>query len=84
MVSLSLLEFKQLMLILCDTQHFGQMTTEEFYLVADHNRCVNRYRFESLIKVLSKLFVYLEENTLYRSHLVSEIIKECFEAVSKA
>lgn len=80
-VSLSLLEFKQLMLIMCNTQHFGQLTAEEFNLAADHNRCVNRFRFESLIKVISKFFMYLEENTFYRSHSISEIIQECFEQV---
>lgn len=81
MVSLSLLEFKQLLLILCNTQHFGQLAVEEFNLVADHNRCVNRFRFESIIKVISKFFSYLEENTFFRSHSIGGMIKECFEQV---
>lgn len=80
-VSISLLEFKQLMLILCNTQHFEQLTAEEFNLAADHNRCVNRFRFESLIKVVSKFFMYLEENAFFRSQSISEIIQECFEQV---
>lgn len=81
-VSLSLLEFKQLLLILCNTQHFGQLTMEEFNLAADHNRCVNRFRFESIIKVISKFFSYLEESSFFRSHSISGMIKECFEQVN--
>lgn len=82
MVSLSLLEFKQLMLTLCSTQHFGQLAVEEFNLAADHNRCVNRFRFESIIKVITKLFFYIEESTFFRSHSISGMIKECFEQVN--
>lgn len=79
--SLSLLEIKQLLLILCNTQHFGQLTVEEFNLAADHNRCVNRFRFESIIKVISKFFLYIDESTFFRSHSTTGMIKECFEQV---
>ena len=82
MVSLSLLEFKQLMLILCNTQNFEQLTIEEFNLAADHNRCVNRFRLESIIKVIAKFFIYLEESTFYRTQSISTMIKECFEQVN--
>lgn len=83
MVSLSLLEFKQLMLILCNTQNFEQLTMEEFNLAADHNRCVNRFRLESIIKVIAKFFVYLEESTtFYRTQSITAMIKECFEQVN--
>lgn len=81
MVSLSLLEFKQLMLIMCNTQHFERLILEEFNLAADHNRCVNRFRLESIIKVIAKFFVYLEENTFYRTQSIAAMIKECFEQV---
>lgn len=80
-VSLSLLEFKQILLIMCNTQNFEQLTAEEFNLAADHNRCVNRFRFESLIKVISKVFVYLEESSFFRSQPLGEIIQECFQQV---
>lgn len=82
MASLSLLEFKQLMLILCNTQDFEQFTVEEFNLAADHNRCVNRFRLESIIKVMAKFFIYLEDNTFYRTQSFAAMIKECFEQVN--
>lgn len=82
MVSLSLLEFKQLMLILCNTQNFEQLTVDEFNLTVDHNRCVNRFRLESIIKVIAKFFIYLEENTFYRTQSITGMIKECFEQVN--
>lgn len=79
--SISLLEFKQLMLLLCNTQHFEQFATDEFTIACDHNRCVNRFRFESILKVISKLFSYLEENAYYRSQAINDIVHECFEQV---
>lgn len=82
MASLSLLEFKQLMLILCNTQNFEQLTVDEFNLTVDHNRCVNRFRLESIIKVIAKFFIYLEENTFYRTQSITGMIKECFEQVN--
>lgn len=80
--SISLLEFKQLMLILCNTQNFEHFVTEEFSIACDHNRCVNRFRFESILKVISKLFSYLEENVYYRSQAIGDIVHECFEQVN--
>lgn len=56
---------------------------EEFNLAADHNRCVNRFRLESIIKVVAKFFTYLEEGTFYRTQSISAMIKECFEQVGK-
>lgn len=79
--SISLLEFKQLMVILCNTQTFEQFVGEEFTIACDHNRCVNRFRFESILKVISKLFSYLEDNAYYRSQQINDIVHECFEQV---
>lgn len=70
------------MLLLCNTQHFEQFVTDEFTIACDHNRCVNRFRFESILKVISKLFSYLEENAYYRSQSINDIVHECFEQVS--
>lgn len=70
------------MLILCNTQNLEQFTVEEFNLAADHNRCVNRFRLESIIKVMAKFFIYLEDNTFYRSQSFAAMIKECFEQVN--
>lgn len=67
------------MLILCNTSQFDQFVAEEFALSCDHNRCVNRFRFETVIKVMSKFFSHLDENEYYGSHLISEIVHECFE-----
>lgn len=72
------------MLILCNTQHFDQLIIDEFSIACDHNRCVNRFRFESILKVISKFFAFLEENTYYRSQTIGEIVNECFEQVIKS
>lgn len=77
---ISLLEFKQLMLIMCNTQTFDQMILEEFLIVADHNRCVNRFRFESLLKVISKIFSFLGEKEHYD---VTDWVQQCFQQVNR-
>lgn len=69
------------MLLLCNTQSYGQLTEEEFDLVADPNRCVNRFRFDLIINAMSKFFSYIGENTLHGPHLIASIIQECFEEV---
>lgn len=69
------------MLLLCNTQNYGQLTEEEFDLVADPNRCVNRFRFDLIINAMSKFFSYIGENTLHGPHLIASIIQECFEEV---
>lgn len=78
---LSLLEFKQTMLILCDTQNYEQLVVDEFEIAADHNRCVNRYRFEPIIGVLLKLFCFLEDNSMYSVQAAEGIVQECFKQV---
>lgn len=52
---------------------------EEFAITCDHNRCVNRFRFESVIKVISKFFSCIDEHEYYGSHLISQVVSECFE-----
>lgn len=81
-IPLSLLVFRQLMLILCNTQHYGQLIEEEFNLVTDPNRCVNRFRFDLIVNTMSKFFTYIGESQLYGPHLIGAIIQECFEKVS--
>lgn len=78
---LSLLEFKQTMLILCDTQNYDQLVVDEFEIAADHNRCVNRYRFESIMSVLSKFFSFLENNSMYSAQAAEGIVQECYKQV---
>lgn len=70
------------MLIMCNTQTFDQMILEEFLIVADHNRCVNRFRFESLLKVISKIFSFLGESAHYGWHLVTDWVQQCFLQVN--
>lgn len=71
------------MLILCDTQSFDQLVVEEFEIAADHNRCVNRYRFDAIVKVISKFFSILEENSFYGAQSVEKIVQECFKQVNE-
>lgn len=66
---------------MCNTQTFDQMILEEFLIVADHNRCVNRFRFESLLKVISKMFSFLGESAHYGWHLVTDWVQQCFQQV---
>lgn len=69
------------MLILCDTQNYDQLVVDEFEIAADHNRCVNRYRFESIVGVLSKIFSFLEDNSMYSAQATDGIVEECFKQV---
>ena len=79
MFPLSLLDLKQTLLILCNNLNYQKMVLEEFALIADHNRCVTRFRFESMIKVIAKLFSYLDESVHYGSHVTSDWLQECFQ-----
>lgn len=78
-VPISLLEFKQLMLILCNVLTFDKFVAEEFVIAADHNRCINRFRFESMAKVLAKIFTFIGEGANYGWSMILNCIPECFE-----
>jgi hypothetical protein len=81
MVPISLLELKQTLLILCNTQDYNQLVNEEFALAADHNRCVSRFRFEAMLKVISKLFCYFGEGQNYGPQFIYGWVEEVFEQV---
>ena len=84
MVPISLLELKQTLLILCNTRDFDHLVMEEFALAADHNRCVSRFRFEAMLKVISRIFCYLNESQHYGPQYISGWVDEVFEQVSFA
>lgn len=67
------------MLILCNVQTFERFVAEEFVIAADHNRCINRFRFESLAKVLAKIFAFIGEGSFYGWSMLSNCVQECFE-----
>lgn len=46
-------------------------------LVADHNRCVSRIRFETMIRTLSKILSYLGEDDNFPA--IPNIVHRCFE-----
>ena len=74
---ISLLELKLTFLILCETKSFDQIIFEHFYLACDHNNCVTRHRFESMLLVFSKILSYIDEEML-RQSTINEIVHECF------
>lgn len=58
---LSVLQLKQTFLLLCQpAAHHDRLIYEHFLLAADHNGCVSRLRFESLVVVMSQLFRYID------------------------
>lgn len=68
---------KQTFLILCASQSFDDIIYEQFVLVADHNRCVSRIRFETMIRTLSKILSYLGEEESFIN--IPNIVHRCFE-----
>lgn len=68
--------------MMCNTHTYDQLILEEFLIVADHNRCVNRFRFESMLKVISKIFSFLGESVHYGWHLVTDWVAQCFRQVN--
>lgn len=75
---LSVLECKQTFLLLCETQNFEQVVWEHFQLTSDHNLCVSRHRFESMLMNLAKLLSFLGESEHLKITHVQEIVSECF------
>lgn len=81
MVPISLLDFKQTMLVLCKTDNFNQLVYEEFTLAANHNRCVSRFRFQAMLEVMSRIFYYIGEIQNYGTQFINECVEEVFEQV---
>ncbi|XP_050082420.1 dystrophin [Anopheles aquasalis] len=75
---ISVLELRQTFLLLCDHPHHTQLVLEHFRLASDHNLCVSRHRFETMLGVLSKLLAYLGEPEHLRPTMVQQITAECF------
>ncbi|XP_049543887.1 dystrobrevin alpha [Anopheles darlingi] len=75
---ISVLELRQTFLLLCDHPHHTQLVLEHFRLASDHNLCVSRHRFETMLGVLSKLLAYLGEPDHLRPTMVQQITAECF------
>jgi EF hand len=80
--SLSVLEAKLTFLLLCDVTSFEQVMNEHFLLVADHNQCVSRVRFEAMLAVLAKICAYLDESDQFEAKLAYQIAQVCFEDIS--
>lgn len=76
---ISPLELHQILLLLCHTDTNEQLIFDHFALCSDHNCSVTRYRFEAMIKVWSKIFSYIDNNSNYQSKIIPELITECFE-----
>jgi hypothetical protein len=76
---LSLLEVKLTFLLLCDSQSFEQLVKEHNILTADHNFCVSRVRFESMVHILAKLCACLDDNEQFEAKQTNQIVYECFE-----
>jgi EF hand len=78
---LSVLEAKLTFLLLCDVSTFEQAVNEHFQLVADHNQCVSRVRFESMLAVLAKICAYLDDSDQFEAKLAHRIAHICFEDI---
>uniref|UniRef100_A0A182Y4X9 Uncharacterized protein n=1 Tax=Anopheles stephensi TaxID=30069 RepID=A0A182Y4X9_ANOST len=74
----SVLELRQTFLLLCDHTSHGQLVWEHFRLTSDHNLCVSRHRFESMLTVLSKVLTFLGEPDHLKPSMVQQITGECF------
>lgn len=75
---LTLLEVKQTFLILTTTASFEEMIFEHFLLATDHNRCVSRLRFETILKNLSKILTYLGEGENFSNSTIQQLLHESF------
>ncbi|XP_055389880.1 dystrobrevin alpha [Condylostylus longicornis] len=75
---ITLMEFKETFLLLCDINSFEQIVTAYFLLMADHNRCITRFRFECLLNVLIKLLTYIEEEEGYGASNIPITLQQCF------
>lgn len=84
--ALSLLELKQTFLLLCNSTTYDRQIFEHFLLAADHNACVSRYRFESMVVIMAKIFSHIDPVHTVSTHQArpfftastSLIIDDCF------
>lgn len=69
-------------MLLCQTSSYEQIIYEHFILASDHNRCVSRYRFEDLVKVMSKVLAFVESTNepqhYYGPAMLQEVVLESF------
>lgn len=78
---LSVLQLKQTFLLLCQPTHQDRLIYEHFLLGSDHNGCVSRLRFESLVVVMSQLFRYLDPVAAaehFAVEAISGLLHGCF------
>ncbi|GAB0091892.1 uncharacterized protein DMENIID0001_067980 [Sergentomyia squamirostris] len=78
--SLSGLEVRQSLLLLCDTNSFEDFIKHHFVLCSDHNQCVPQHKFKSLLLVLTRLLNYIDREICSDDKTISAIVQECFSA----
>ena len=63
--SISLMELKLTLLILCELPvSYQDIINEHFQLTKDHNNCVTRTRMESIVTIFTKLLSYLGKSLI--------------------
>uniref|UniRef100_A0A1B0CB43 ZZ-type domain-containing protein n=2 Tax=Lutzomyia longipalpis TaxID=7200 RepID=A0A1B0CB43_LUTLO len=76
--SLSGLELREALLLLCETNSFEDFIKQHFILSSDHNRCVPHHKFKSLLIVLTKILNYIDREICCDDKTISAIIQESF------
>ncbi|XP_055713853.1 dystrobrevin beta [Phlebotomus papatasi] len=78
--SLSGLELREALLLLCDTNSFEDFIKHHFILSSDHNRCVPHHKFKSLLMVLTRILNYIDREICCDDKTISAIVQESFSA----
>ncbi|XP_037936767.1 dystrophin-like [Teleopsis dalmanni] len=78
--SVSLLEIKMTLLLLCKF-HLSEQFIEEFFnLVKDEKtNCVSILSFATLLNILIKIFTYIGEGNGYGNHNIKKVLDQCYE-----
>ncbi|XP_059617073.1 dystrophin-1 [Phlebotomus argentipes] len=77
--SLSGLELREALLLLCDTNSFEDFIKHHFNLSSDHNRCVPHHKFKSLLLVLTRILNYIDREICCDDKTISSIVQEAFD-----
>lgn len=74
-------ELKQLMLILTESSCFQSKLYEYFDIVADHNQCIPRAKFEALLVNFARIFAFVDESAnQFGTNWIALTLNDCYES----
>ncbi|XP_063702933.1 dystrophin-1 isoform X2 [Culicoides brevitarsis] len=81
--SIAVSDFKQLMLMLCESSCFQSKLYEYFDLVCDHNQLLPRAKFEAMSVCFARIFAYIDPSaSQFGMNWIEDTVRESYEHLS--